>query len=92
MKTASERTPLKVNLPVDLTERLAEVVPAGKRSRFVEQALETALKAEAKSKLLAMLDDLPAHSTDGENSIEVLRGLRQERSDQLVSRHKSLAQ
>ena len=91
MKTA-ERTPSKFNLPVDLTARLAEAVPSGQRSRFVARAIEDALNSSAKDRLLEMLDSLPAHSTGGQDSVEVLRDMRQERIDRLTGRHNPLSQ
>jgi len=91
MKTI-ERSPSKFNLPVDLTDRLAKAVPSGQRSRFVAKAIEDALQAAAKERLLKMLDTMPAYSTKGEDSLEVLRRLRQERTTQLAERHAPLAQ
>ena len=87
MKTLSERTPQKFNLPVELTTRLAETVPAGKRSRFVEQAIEKALKAEAKAKLLGLLETQTRYPTNGENSTDVLSRLRQQRTEAVLARH-----
>ena len=87
-----ERSPSKFNLPVDLTERLAKAVPSGQRSRFVAKAIEDALQSAAKERLLEMLDTMSAHSTKGEDSLEVLRRLRQERTTQVVDRHSPLSQ
>jgi len=87
-----ERIPAKFNLPVDLTERLAETVPSGQRSRFVAKAIEEALNSEAKQRLLDMLDSLPARSTGGKDSVEVLRQLREERMNRLTGRHTHLSQ
>jgi len=91
MKTV-ERAPAKFNLPVELSARLAEAVPSGQRSRFVARAIEDALRQSAKDRLLGMLEALPAHDTGGENSVEVLRGLRQGRTAQLADRHNPLSQ
>jgi hypothetical protein len=92
MESKSKRRPSKFNLPIDLTERLAQAVPTGKRSRFVAKAIDNALKADAKKRLLEILDNLPTHSTGGENSVEVLPGLRQERTRAITRRHRPLSQ
>lgn len=42
-----------------LKARLEEAIPKNERSRFVEKALDTALREEAKKELAAFLDDLP---------------------------------
>ena len=92
MTDSIERIPSKFNLPVDLTARLAKAVPSGKRSRFVAKAINDALDADAKARLLDMLDALPSHPTSGEDPVDVLRGLRQDRTRTLTERHKPLSQ
>ena len=92
METSVNRSLQKFHLPVALTKRLADAVPARKRSRFVEKAIEAALRAEAKAKVLDLLETMPRHSTGGQQSLDVIQQLRDERSGQLSSRYHHLAQ
>ena len=92
METTANRVPLNVNVPEPLRDRLREAVPPRKRSRFVAEAIEAALREENKQKLLDLLDNLPRYDTGGEDSVEVLRRLRGERAEYVASRHQPLAQ
>ncbi len=59
----------------EIKNRLEECVPKGERSRFVEQAIDRALRDDARRQLAQFLDEIPK-STGGEDSTEVLRRLR----------------
>lgn len=74
-----------------LKAELEDVVPAAKRSEFVEQAIAEALLRDARKRALAALDALPSFDTKGEDSLEVLRRIRQERDASLVARHEDRA-
>ena len=50
-------------------------------------AIEAALDSAAKERFLDMLNSLAAHPVDGRDSVEVLRRLRQERTNRLAGRH-----
>ncbi|HZG28608.1 MAG TPA: hypothetical protein VE079_09130 [Ensifer sp.] len=54
-----------------LKAELEDVVPASKRSRFVEKAI-----ADARQRALDALDKLPSYDSKGEDSVEVLRRIR----------------
>ena len=55
--------------------RLEEVIPKNERSRFVENAIRTALKAEAVAEFGKVLDEMP-RTTGGESSTDYLRRAR----------------
>ncbi len=74
-----------------LKAELEDVVPASKRSRFVEQAIADALLRDARKRALDALDKLPSYETKGEDSVEVLRRIRQERDVVLATRHQDRA-
>ncbi|MCD2180089.1 hypothetical protein [Rhizobium sp. C1] len=70
-----------------LKAELEDVVPASKRSRFVEKAIADALLRDARQRALDALDNLPSYGTKGEDSVEILRRIRQERDASVVARH-----
>lgn len=74
-----------------LKAELEDVVPASKRSRFVEQAIADALLRDARKRALDALDKLPSYDTRGEDSVEVLRRIRQERDVVLATRYEDRA-
>lgn len=74
-----------------LKAELEDVVPASRRSEFVEQAIADALLRDARKRALEALDALPSHDTRGEDSVEVLRRIRQERDAGLVARSETRA-
>lgn len=57
--------------------KLEEAIPASQRSRYVEQAIEAALRKDALKEFGAFLDNLPK-TTGGEDSVEFLRRKRRE--------------
>lgn len=63
------------SLSASVKARLEEVVPKNERSRFVEDAIRQALRAEAVARLRQYLDEMPK-ATGGENSTELLRRMR----------------
>lgn len=70
-----------------LKAELEDVVPASKRSRFVERAIADALLRDARQRALDALNNLPSYDTKGEDSAEVLRRIRRERDASVVARH-----
>ncbi|MCD2174154.1 hypothetical protein [Rhizobium sp. C4] len=74
-----------------LKAELEDVVPASKRSRFVEQAIADALLREARKRALDALDTLPSYGTKGEDSVDVLRRIRQGRDSEIALRHRVAA-
>lgn len=72
-------------------DKLREAVPARQRSKFVSEAIEAALKQTAPEDVqkaaLDAIDNAPNYSTDGQDSVEVLRKLRRERAEYITSRH-----
>ena len=87
MQDSKERAAFTISK--SLKDELEEVVPASKRSQFVEKAIADALLKEAKRKALAALNDLPAYDTGERDSVELLRQIRSERADYVASRHRS---
>jgi hypothetical protein len=74
-----------------LKAELEDVVPASRRSEFVERAIADALLRDARKRALDALDALPTHDTRGKDSVEVLRRIRQERDAGLVKRSEARA-
>ena len=63
----------------DVKARLEEVVPKSERSRYVEKAIDRALREDARQHLRKMLDELPrAASVKGESTTDFLRRKRLE--------------
>ena len=69
-------------------QTLEERIPKSRRSAFVEEAIAEALRREAMERLSRTLDHLAATAPQGgEDSVELLRRLRRERTEQLTARH-----
>ena len=62
----------------DIKSRLEEVIPKNERSRFVEKAIDQALRSNARERLKKMLDELPRASPKGESTTDFLRRQRLE--------------
>ena len=80
------------NLSDDVKLTLEERIPKGQRSTFVDRAIADALMEDAKQRAIAAINDAPATDTGGEDSVELLRRLRQERSQYVIERHNPVAQ
>lgn len=65
------------SLSSDVKNRLEDAVPKRERSRYVERAIDRALREDALQQFSRFLDELPK-SSGGENSTEVLRRLRRQ--------------
>lgn len=76
MNLAGPKERATFSLSPSVKNRLEEAVPKNERSRFVEKAIEQALRDDARRELMNFLDELP-RPPGGENSTEVLRRLRQ---------------
>ncbi|MEC9342385.1 MAG: hypothetical protein VYD64_00935 [Pseudomonadota bacterium] len=85
MAVTKERAAFSIDRTV--MDALEKAVPKSKRSQFVEKAIAAALGDERRRAALDMLDHLPSYDTGGEPVVETLRRLRQEREEQLASRH-----
>lgn len=68
-------------------QSLEDRVPKSRRSAFVEQAIADALRKEAIEDLKKTLDDIKASSAVGEDSVDLIRRLRDERGAYLAQRH-----
>ncbi len=69
-----------------LKAELEDVVPASKRSRFVEKAIADALRA-MRASVRWMPWTICRRTAKGEDSVEILRRIRQERDASVVARH-----
>jgi hypothetical protein len=65
------------SLDPHIKANLDRTIPKSERSRFVEQALDAALKIEAGRRFSDFLDELPTTS-HGENSVDILHRIRRE--------------
>lgn len=66
---------------------LETIVPKSERSKFVDQAIASALLAEAKRKALEAIADAPAYDTGGEGSVEILRQIRRRFQESAIEPH-----
>jgi hypothetical protein len=65
------------SIAADIKSRLEDEVPKSERSRFVEKAIDQALRAVAVNRLKRMLDELPRNSSaKGESTTDFLRAQR----------------
>jgi hypothetical protein len=62
----------------DIKNRLEGAVPKNERSRYVEKAIDQALRNDAREGLKKMLDELPRASPKGESTTDFLRRKRLE--------------
>ena len=87
MESTIERVPLNVNIPAPLRDELRSAVPKRQRSKFVVEAIETALRETNRQRALDFLDNLPRYDTKGQDSVEVLRRLRDKHTQRIIERH-----
>lgn len=66
--------------------RLEETVPKNERSRFVEEAVESALTREARRKAVEAIRDFPRVANPAGDSTEILREMRSDRDAYLGAR------
>ncbi|WFP64406.1 hypothetical protein [Mesorhizobium sp. WSM4904] len=65
------------SIAADIKSRLEDEVPKSERSRFVEKAIDQALRAVAVTRLKRMLDELPRNSSPkSESTTDFLRAQR----------------
>ncbi|CDX42576.1 conserved hypothetical protein [Mesorhizobium sp. ORS 3359] len=65
------------SIAADIKSRLEDEVPKSERSRFVEKAIDQALRAVAVTRLKGMLDELPRNSSaKSESTTDFLRAQR----------------
>ena len=65
-------------LAPSVKSRLEQQIPKSERSRFVEEAVDKALKQAAKEEALKAIREFKRFPSSGENSTEVLRRIRGE--------------
>lgn len=66
------------SLSPGVMDRLEQAVPKSERSRFVEEALDEALRAAARRKAVATIQSVRGLSSGGEDSTDFLRRKRRE--------------
>ncbi|MER8444521.1 hypothetical protein NKH52_15070 [Mesorhizobium sp. M1066] len=72
ISTPKERATFSI--AAEIKNRLEDEVPKSERSRFVEKAIDQALRAVAVKRLKKMLDELPRESSvRGESTTDFLR-------------------
>lgn len=75
ISTPKERATFSI--AADIKSRLEDEVPKSERSRFVEKAIDQALRAVAVNRLKKLLDELPRESIGkGESTTDFLRRQR----------------
>lgn len=84
VREAKER--FTITLPVSLKAEIEAVVPERQRSRFAVQAFRKALKDHAIKRAIDLTHNLPSYPTHGEDSVEILRGIRDGFSDRYKSK------
>jgi len=82
------RERMNISISRSLKQRLEAIIPEGQRSQFAESAMADALRERERQRALDLLDNLPSYDTGGEDSVEVLRRMRQEHGERVVERHK----
>jgi len=65
------------SIAADIKSRLDSAIPKSERSSYVEQAIDRALREDARQRFRKFLDEIPK-STGGENSTDFLRRKRME--------------
>ena len=68
--------------------KLESLVPRNERSRFVEDAIMTALGEAARQDALKAIREFKPYPLKGPNVVETLRQIRAERDEQLAVRHR----
>jgi hypothetical protein len=66
------------SIAADVKSRLEEVVPKSERSRFVERAIDQALRDVARGRVKKMLDELPLNASPEKSSTDFLQRKRLE--------------
>jgi hypothetical protein len=66
------------SIAADIKGRLDQAVPKSERSRFVEKAIDQALRDISRGRVKAMLDNLPLAASAGESGAEFLQRKRLE--------------
>ncbi len=84
-----DRTKERATFSIDpaVKHSLDSRVPKSRRSAFVERAIADALRREAVDQLKQTLDRIQDYSGGDEDSVAILRRIRQDREDQLIERH-----
>ena len=78
------------SIPNEVSEELDEAVPSQKRSKFIVAVLKEALQKQRRSELLDLLERLPRlKEQDGIRSEDVLRKIRDERAQEILSNNHS---
>lgn len=75
------------SLDPETKARLERAVPKRQRSRFVEEAIEAALREEDRRQAIEAIRNFPRVKVKDGSVVETLREIRRERSDYLARRH-----
>lgn len=75
------------SIAADVKRQLERIVPKSKRSGFVEDAIDRALRDVKKREALTAIRDFKPHPLKGPGAVETLRELRMERDKELSTRH-----
>ncbi len=78
---------ITISLPDDVYDILTASTKARERSRFIAAAIKEKIKMEKKKKAFDKLLELTPINSD-QDSVETLRKIRQERTEELLGRHK----
>ncbi len=77
------------SIPDMISQELDAVIPSKERSKFISQTLQDALKRKKKERLLEALEGIkPVANHSNQSSEAVLRTLREERIQSLVTNNK----
>jgi benzoyl-CoA reductase/2-hydroxyglutaryl-CoA dehydratase subunit BcrC/BadD/HgdB len=71
----------------DVKRQLELTVPKTKRSSFVEDAIDRALRDVKKREALTAIRDFKPYPLKGPGVVETLREIRTQRDEELASRH-----
>ena len=85
----NSRICITFNLSEEVKRQLDEAIPKSKRSQFVEKAIADAIMTQARQKALQTISTMPAYAKNGDDSVAVLKRIRNERQQQLVTRRQS---
>ena len=64
-------------------EKLEQLIPKSKRSRFLDSSLARAIEEETKANALKEIEAFKRIKTNGDSVTEILRQIRQNESDRL---------
>lgn len=87
MGIASPKERLTISIARETRQTLEKTIPKSKRSAFIERAISGALDDEARREALNAILNFKRYPSKGQDSVETLRQLREERANYLAERH-----